>query len=198
MANQPLKYGEKILFIIFGAFLAVAVVGFVILEGVRLSSDEPMFENTTHYNLSPLGEKGQRIYQESGCSSCHRAMRAGTNMGLILDGIGSRRSTQWIESFLRNPEQTYSARTIDHGLPPKEASYVSQMSDEKIAALTVFLSELRADRGSSVAQAPPPGDSSFIDSMLNTFAPESWKDDYTDVRKKVDQGDKRPADSPNQ
>ncbi len=193
MAKQPLKYGEKVLFSIFGAFIAVAVISFVVLESVRMHTQKPMFKTLTHFTLSSEGKKGFNIYNKSGCSSCHKAMRSGTNMGLDLDGVGSRRSQQWLLNFLSHPEKTYNDVTFDHGAPPKEAAYVSQMPQEKLHAISVFLSELKADRGSADAPEPPKGDSSFINMMLKSFAPKSWKSEYTDIRKKDDQGGKQPA-----
>lgn len=191
-ARQPLKYGEKVLFSIFGAFLLVAMASFIALEAFRAESPKPMFQNLTHFTLSPLGEKGSVIYRKSGCSSCHRAMREGTNMGLDLDGIGSRRSQEWIENFLSDPERTYmktyKAVTFDHGPAPKEAAYVAQMSKKDRHAMAVFLSELTADRGSADAPEPPKGDSSFIKGMLKNFAPPKWKSEYPDVRDKDKQG----------
>lgn len=197
MAKQPLKYGEKVLFLIFGAFFVVAVASFIVLESVRLHSHKPMYKNLTHFTLSPLGKTGLQIYHKSGCSSCHRAMNEGTNMGLDLDGIGSRHSATWIEAFLRRPEKTYKAVTFDHGDAPKEAAYVAQMPDKDLHAMAVFLSELTADRGSADAVEPPKGNSSFIDMMLKSFAPKKWKGEYKDIREDNTQSGKQPADSTN-
>ena len=84
-----LKKGEKILFAIFGAFIVAAVIGYAILESIRLSSDKPMFVIRTHFDLSAKGKQGSQLFREKGrCTSCHRAMQSGTNMGLSLDGIG--------------------------------------------------------------------------------------------------------------
>ena len=109
-------------------------------------------------------------------------MRNGTNMGLSLDGIGSRRTQQWIYDFLRDPEATYSATTFDHGYPPKEAAYVASLPQEELRLIATFLSELRSEQGSSSAPMPPEGDSAFIDNMLRLFAPGSWGEKYGDVR----------------
>jgi len=49
-------------------------------------------------------------------------------------------------------------------------------------AIATFLSELISDQGSSSAAVPPKGDSPFIDSMVNTWAPKEWKEKYKDVR----------------
>lgn len=185
MGKQPLKSGEKILFSIFGAFLILGIIAFIVLEVVRSRASTPMFVSTTHFNFSPVGLEGSKIYREARCNSCHRALRMGTNMGLNLDGIGSRRSLQWIEGFLNDPEKVYGASTIDHGSSlsaPKEANYVAKLPKEDLRKIAIFLSELTADSGSAVAKAPPQERSGFIDEMVSTFAPESWKEKYKDVR----------------
>lgn len=182
--KQGLKQGEKVLFAIFAAFLVVAVIGYIAMETIRLNSDKPLFEVTTHYDFSELGKKGSVIFRESRCTSCHRAVRNGTNMGLSLDGIGSKRTQEWILQFLREPEATYGSATLDHGLFPKEAAYVAELSADQQQALAAFLSELRADQGSPSAQQPPEGRSDFIDNMLKWLAPDNWKEKYQDVREK--------------
>jgi len=180
--KQPLKQGEKILFGIFGAFLVLAVLAYAALEVVRVSSDKPMFKSNTSYSLSEQGKKGSEEFRKAGCTSCHRAMRNGTNMGLNLDGLGSRRDKQWILSFLKQPEETYGSPTLDHGHAPKEAAYVARMSDEKLADIATFLSQLKSAQGSPSAERPPEGDSGFIDSMVHLWAPQEWNKKYDDVR----------------
>lgn len=184
-AKQPLKQGEKILFGIVGIFVVLATIGFVAMEAVRMTSDEPMFASKTNYSLSEEGHRGSRIFRESQCTACHRAMRNGTNMGLSLDGVGSKRSRDWLERFLRKPEQTYETATIDHGDAPKEAAYVMEMASADLSAIAAFLSELTAEQGSPSSPMPPEGRSDFIDSMVKTWAPDSWKEKYTDIREKA-------------
>lgn len=185
-SKQPLKPGEKIMFSVFAAFLVLAVVGYVILETVRSHGTGPMFVSLTSFNFSPQGLTGSATFRESGCTSCHRAMRSGTNSGLSLDGIGSRRSPEWIKSFLTNPEATFEAKTVDHGFGPgKEAAYVQSMPDKDLNDITAFLSELKAQQGSAVAKLPPIEKSGFIDNMVNMWAPEVWKSKYQDIRVKI-------------
>ena len=183
-----LKTGERLLFSIFGIFIVLAIVSYVILEVVRAKSATPMYTATSHFDFTPEGLKGSEWFRQANCTSCHRALRNGTNMGLNLDGIGSRRSPEWIVEFLNHPEATYSVRTVDHG-PGKEAAYVAQMPQEKLRAIAVFLSELRADNGAATAAAPPAGRSEFIDNMVKMWAPAEWNDKYQDVRTK-------PLDAP--
>lgn len=180
--KSGMKTGEKILFGIFGLFAVMAVVSYIVLEVIRARSDKPMYVTTTHFDFSQEGLRGSELFREAGCTSCHRALRNGTSMGLNLDGVGSRRTLQYLVSFLKNPEATYTAATIDHGLAPKEAAYVSALPEQNLHAIAVFLSELRADRGSGVARQPPPEKSGFIDNMLRAWAPEGWKTEYRDVR----------------
>lgn len=184
MSKAPLKSGEKILFGIFGVFFLLALIGYIVLEAVRLNSEEPLFEQTTFFDFSPEGKIGNGIYQKANCNACHRALRSGTSMGLSLDGIGSKRSVEWLEEFLINPQELYEGQTIDHGDPPKEASYIARMSKHDRKMLAIFLSELRAEAGSSVAKVPPPERSEFIDNMVEVWAPEEWKEKYTDIREK--------------
>ncbi|MFC1750020.1 c-type cytochrome [Pseudomonadota bacterium] len=187
MAKQALRQGEKVLFGIFGAFIVAAVIGYIALETIRLTSDKPLFEVKTHFALSEDGLKGSAIFRKSRCTACHRAMRNGTNMGLSLDGVGTKRDYEWILEFMHNPEATYGSETLDHGPAPKEAAYVSRMSDEDLRQIAVFLSELRADQGSSSSPIPPKGKSEFIDGMLKAVAPPDWKEKYSDIRDRDDQ-----------
>lgn len=184
MSNkQPLKSGEKILLIIFGVFFVLAVIAYVTLESFRMNSEKPMFEQTTFFDFTPEGQVGSKLYREARCNSCHRALRTGTSMGLSLDGLGSKHDVAWIENFLHHPESTYGAPTLDHGLPPKEAAYVSELPKEDLRNIAIFLSELKATAGSSVAKRPPPERSEFVDSMVEMWAPKDWANKYTDVRK---------------
>lgn len=185
-SKQSLKPGEKIMFSVFAAFLILAIIGYVILEMVRSNSAEPMFASLSSFEFSERGLSGSKIFRESGCTSCHRAMRSGTNNGLSLDGIGSKRSAQWIASFLKNPEATFESPTFDHGFGSgKEASYVQSLPAPQLNDITVFLSELKAEQGSSIAKVPPLEESGFVDSMVDMWAPEEWKGKYEDIRVKM-------------
>jgi hypothetical protein len=186
--KQSLKPGEKVLFSIFGVFVVVAVLGYIALEAMRMHTEKPMFVIRTHYDLTPEGDRGSVIFRKSRCTDCHRAMNNGTNMGLDLDGLGSSKSKEWILSFLREPEKTYGTQTVDHGLAPKEAAYVANMPLADLDAMATFISELKADRGSPSAPEPPEGKSSFIDDMVQMWAPKDWKHKYQDVRDE-DSGD---------
>lgn len=182
--NQPLKPGEKVLFTVAGIFVIFAIIAFIVMQIVSANSEKPLFETKTHASLSAEGQQGSELFRLNGCTTCHRALRNGTNMGQTadLDGVGSRRSQEWFFAFLQHPAETYGAPTIDHAEGERSAAYVAQMPAEKLHAIATFLSELKSDQGSSSAPVPPKGESPFIDMMVKTFAPKEWKEKYKDVR----------------
>jgi cytochrome c553 len=179
-SKSSFKTGEKILFAIVAAIMVFAVITFVALEYIRSHKSSPMYPATTFFDFSPEGLKGSETFRRERCTTCHRAMRNGTNQGIDLDGIGSRQSYDQLYAFLRQPEKHYEKRTVDHGFG-KEAGYVANLPDEELKAMARFLSELKARQGS--ADAPmPPEHSSFIDEMVKVWAPDSWKAERHDVR----------------
>jgi len=180
--QQRLKQGEKILFGIAIVFIVLAVIAYIVLETVRHQSDKPMFEQKTNFSLSAAGQLGSAGFRKSGCTSCHRALNNGTNMGLSLDGVGSARTREWLYDFLRDPERMYGSDTVDHGYAPKEAAYVAAIPASDLYNIAAFISDLKSDQGSSSAPMPPDDRSEFIDNMLKNFAPPEWKDKYQDVR----------------
>jgi len=182
--KQPLKSGEKVLFGIVAVFIGLAVIAYAALETYRMTRTDPLFENKTHYSFSEAGHLGSRLFREARCTACHRALRNGTNMGLSLDGVGSVRTLDWLVAFLADPEEIYAAKTFDHGPKPKEAAYVARMPEEDRYAIAVFISELKAERGSSSAAMPPEGRSDFIDNMVGAWAPADWKERFQDIRTK--------------
>jgi len=195
-SKAPLKLGEKVLFIAVGIFFAMAVLGFGVLEYARHKMDKPMFAVTVHYVFSSEAKRGMDFFFKGNCTDCHRALNSGTNMGpnMDLDGVGTKHSEAWLYDFMRNPERDYGYKTLDHG-PGKAASYVALMKPEKLHAIAAFLSTLRAASGSPVSPIPPKERSPFIDSMVKSFAPASWKNgQFKDMRrdKRVENKSKAP------
>ena len=185
MAASGLKRGEKILFGVFALIGIFAVASFIMLEVVRARMDKPMYPSHIHYDFSAVGLRGSSIFRTAECTQCHRAIQNGTSAGVDLDGIGSKRTLQYLRDFLKNPEATYAAKTIDHGPAPKGAAYVAKMPEADLEAIAVFLSELRADQGSSVARLPVEGRSGFIDEMVKVWAPDNWKSERKDIREEA-------------
>jgi len=179
---KALKTGEKVLFGSVALLILITIQNYVVLEWIRMSSDKPMYPVRTHYDFAGEGFRGSELFRKNNCTSCHKAVGNGTNMGLELDGIGSRHDLAYLLAFLHDPENTYGSKTVDHGPAPKEASYVAQLPEADRHAIAVFLSQLKADRGAPAAQEPPTGKSGFIDAMLDMWAPDSWRMAFSDVR----------------
>ncbi len=181
MKKAGLKRGEKVLFGIAIAFVLFAIVAFIGMENYRIHSGKKMYAATSHYDFTPEGLIGSSRFRDLGCSNCHRAVRNGTNNGVSLDGVGSRRSFVYLDAFLRNPEATYRTHTMEHGTT-KGADYVAHLPEKDLHSLAVFLSELKAVQGSPDARLPMEGHSGFIDKMTELWAPAAWKSQYHDVR----------------
>jgi len=181
MKTGGLRLGEKILFGITAAFVLFALLSFVGMEIHRARSGKIMYAATSHFDFSPEGLNGSERFRDLGCSSCHRAVRNGTNNGVNLDGIGSRRTLDYLIAFLQQPETTYGTKTLDHG-PAKGAAYVAGLPEKDRHSLAVFLSELKATQGSPDARLPMEGRSGFIDEMVKIWAPSTWKSRFHDVR----------------
>ncbi len=179
---RGLKTGEKVLFGGIGVFVVIAVQNFIALEWYRSTLDHPLYPVRTHYDFAGDGFHGSELFRTYNCTLCHKAVGNGTNMGLGLDGIGSRQDVDRLYRFLKEPEATYGSRTVDHGPSPKEAAYVAALPDADLHAIAVFLSQLKADRGAPAAQEPPKEKSNFIDAMLEMWAPDSWRAKFGDVR----------------
>ena len=185
-----MKKGEKIIIGVIVALFVVTAINFAVLEWVRHKSPRPLFPILTHFEFSGDGFRGFDLYRQSNCNNCHRAVGSGTSMGVSLDGLGSKHDVNYFYNFLKYPEKTYGAKTLDHGAPPKDASYVSELPDADLHAMAVFLSQLKSDQGSSSSFQPPEGDSGFINAMLDMWVPDSWKSQFTDVRTKPDTNNK--------
>jgi len=181
MKNSGLRLGEKVLFGITAAFVLFAVISFAAMEIYRAHSGKKMYAATAHFDFSQEGLTGSERFRDLGCTSCHRAVRNGTNNGVNLDGIGSKRSLDYLITFLHQPEATYGTQTMDHG-PDKGAAYVARLPEQDLHSLAVFLSELKAVQGSPDARLPMEGRSGFIDEMVKIWAPSTWKSQYHDVR----------------
>jgi hypothetical protein len=178
---KRLKTGEKFLFGAVILLVLITIQNYVVLEWIRAHSGKPMYPIRTRYEFAGEGFRGSGLFRTYNCTNCHKAVGNGTNMGLNLDGIGSRHDLAYMLAFMKNPEQTYPTRTVDHGPAPKEAAYVAKIPADEMQAIAVFLTQLKADRGSAAAEVPP-DKSNFIDAMLDMWAPDSWRMMFSDVR----------------
>ena len=182
--KSSLRLGEKVLFGIAALFVVFAVISFIGMEIYRQHSGKKMYASAAQFDFSAQGRVGSERFRDLGCTSCHRAVRNGTNNGVNLDGIGSRRSMDYLVAFLHQPEATYGSQTMEHG-PGKAAAYVANLPENDLHPIAIFLSELKASQGSPDARLPLEGRSGFIDERVKIWAPSSWKSKYHDVREET-------------
>ena len=115
MSSGRLRRGEKVLFGITALFVLFAVLSYIGLETYRIESGKKLYPVTSHFDFTPEGLQGSERFRDLGCSACHRAVRNGTNNGVNLDGIGSKRTLDYLVKFLHEPEPTYGTRRSTMG-----------------------------------------------------------------------------------
>ncbi len=72
---------------------------------------------------------GRRLFQEKGCIGCHSIGGQGGKVGPALDGVGKRRSPDWIVAHFRNPQ----------AVTPGSVMPQFNFTEQEIRSLTEFL-----------------------------------------------------------
>lgn len=89
---------------------------------------------------SDSSRAGQKLYFEMGCASCHTINKVGGQFGPKLDGIGARRSREFIAAHITNPqvhtEKIPGEHTASAMMPPTKAT------PEQIEQIAAFLMTL--------------------------------------------------------
>ncbi len=85
---------------------------------------------------------GQKLYFDMGCAACHTINKVGGQFGPMLDGIGARRSRQFIAAHITNPQVHTEKFPGEHAassmMPPAKAT------PEQIEQIADFLMTLPA------------------------------------------------------
>ncbi|TAN36704.1 MAG: c-type cytochrome [Verrucomicrobia bacterium] len=85
---------------------------------------------------APKLAKGRALFDEIGCIGCHKLKGSGGVIGPELDGVGARRSPEWLAKHFRTP----AAVTPGSAMPP------IKVTDEEIDALTLYMLSLTEER----------------------------------------------------
>jgi hypothetical protein len=107
-----LKQGERIFFFMAGVLL---VFGFVFwLLAITGATDIMRVRDI--YEESPEADQGLELVKHHGCRNCHNVLNEG-EWGLApgLDGIGTRRTYQWIRAYLEDPARQMNGKTLHNG-----------------------------------------------------------------------------------
>lgn len=81
---------------------------------------------------------GEVIYRREGCNACHQILGNGYGYGPGLDGIGSRRTQQWLQRYLQAPWPGVSKRHYRTEMPAYD-----RLPEDELEALTAYLAALK-------------------------------------------------------
>ncbi len=56
--------------------------------------------------------EGAMVYQDQKCGICHQINGSGQKLGPVLNGVGNRRSREWIEDHFRDPQKMSPGSTM--------------------------------------------------------------------------------------
>jgi nitric oxide reductase subunit C len=88
---------------------------------------------TSGQDKDPLLVSGERTFVSQGCYGCHQVGKFGTPIGPDLSHLGAKYSSDYLTSWLRDPE---SVRPTAH-MPKLE------LSAEEIKGLAAYLASLK-------------------------------------------------------
>ena len=113
----------------------ILIVAFAVLVGTLIWIKPPPAEYA--FAGSAAAEQGEAIYRREACRDCHKVFGNGSSSGPALDGVGSRRSPDWLQAYLVDPQPGVGERRYRVSMP----SYRSLKAEER-DALVVYLSAL--------------------------------------------------------
>ena len=147
---MKLKRGEQVMFgLAAGVVLAALGKGVMMQSHAANNNAAPLRD---YYEWTPAGLQGHALYLESGCNNCHRAMAVGeVGVAPVLDGIGTRRTREWLARYFENPPALVPGSAHDGRLGPDFRA----LPDAQRHLLTEFLFGLKAGSASPNHPTPP-------------------------------------------
>jgi len=128
--------------------VAIAAVGKAVVQSRAAVAPQPR----DYYEWSEAGLQGHALYRESGCHNCHRAMGVGEiGVAPVLDGVGTRRTREWLQRYLENPLSLVPGSAHDGHLGPD----FRLLADGQRHLLAEFLFGLKAGPASPNYPKPP-------------------------------------------
>ena len=127
---------------------SAVIAAFAVLVGELIYLKPPPVEY--RYVENALARDGEAIYRREGCSSCHRVFGNGATYGPRLDGVGSRRSAQWLLQYLQDPKPGAGERPYRVRMP----SY-RMLQTVELNALVAYRQGLRVVGGDGAPSVAP-------------------------------------------
>ena len=87
---------------------SVLIIAFAVVVGSIIYLKPPPVRFT--YQQTPGTLQGEIIYRREGCLSCHEIFGNGASYGPSLDGVGSKRTKEWLIRYLKSPWGGVSAK----------------------------------------------------------------------------------------
>lgn len=144
---MKLKRGEQMMFGL-AVLVAVAALGKAVVQSRAAMPQQPR----DYYEWTEAGLRGHALYRESGCHNCHRAMGVGeVGIAPVLDGEGTRRTRDWLQRYLEDPQALVPGSAHDGRLGPD----FRRLEGAQRQLLVEFLSGLRAGPASPNYPKPP-------------------------------------------
>ncbi|MCL5284009.1 MAG: cytochrome b N-terminal domain-containing protein [Armatimonadetes bacterium] len=124
------------------------VIAVGVLTYLGMTSISPAAQHgVTLANASPLAQKGEQLYNQSGCSSCHMINGQGATVGPDLSNEGKKgRSLQWQIQHLMNPPSVS---------PGSIMPSFQKLGPDNIKALATFVNSLGVKGGAAPPAAAP-------------------------------------------
>lgn len=116
-----------------------ALVGLVI-GAMAVSTSARAQEMASNPNMV---KRGKEVWMSRSCDACH-SIGKGRRAGPDLSGVTSRRSMEWLKSWLKNPTEMQQSDTIAQRLvvEAKGVKMVNpKLSDSDIQAVISYLAE---------------------------------------------------------
>lgn len=106
------------------------------------------------YTPAPVTESsraGERLYKELNCSACHAIGKEGGEAGPRLDGIGARRSREFIVGHVTDPEAHARSLPLEH--PQGATMPATSATREQIEQIADYLLTLPEAAGAETTRA---------------------------------------------
>ncbi len=144
-----LKQGERVLFFTVGVLL----VGGFVFWLLAITNVTDVMRVRDVFEDSPEADLGYKLVQDHGCRNCHNVLNIGEwGLAPSLDGLGTRRTYQWIRAYLDDPAKMMGGKTLHNGAYGTDFSELAPIEKDLIAT---FLFAQKSMPGSANYDKPP-------------------------------------------
>ncbi len=96
--------------------------------------------------MTPAAESGRRLYDSASCSTCHSIARQGGDAGPALDGVGVRRTREWLLGHIANPQEHVAKYPKQHEIKTSMMP-AAELTPSDVAQIVEYLLTLPAAQG---------------------------------------------------